>query len=102
MRCKLLDAPQGGSTPGSDRYKALRYGPLVLCRNSETDPDYNQPVSMIADERGFVAATMTAVANDSFVFDVPTSEGSIKMYPYVQVNGWNGAKIQTWLPMPPA
>jgi DUF1680 family protein len=100
MRCKLLEAPKGGSTPDSDKYVALRYGPLVLCRNSETDPDYNQPVSVIADENGFVAANLTVNADDAFAFDIPTSEGSIRMFPYAHVNGWNGAKIQTWLPMP--
>jgi DUF1680 family protein len=101
MRCKLIDAPKGGSTPNSDRYKALRSGPLVLCRNSETDPDYNQPVTVIADKDGFVDArpAISACSSDSvLVFDVPTSTGSIKMSPYAEVNGWNGAKIQTWLP----
>jgi DUF1680 family protein len=99
MRCKLIDAPKGGSTPNSDKYVALRYGPLVLCRNSETDPDYSQPVSVVADENGFVAAKPETDAGDSLVFDIPTTTGSIRMYPYAQVNGWNGAKIQTWLPM---
>jgi DUF1680 family protein len=33
MRCRLIDAPKGGSTLDSDRYRALRSGPLVLCRN---------------------------------------------------------------------
>ncbi|MDR3140728.1 MAG: glycoside hydrolase family 127 protein [Tannerellaceae bacterium] len=100
MRCKLIDAPKGGSTPNSDRYKALRYGPLILCRNSETDPDYDKPVTIIADEDGFVAAKQTIIADDSFAFEVPTTTGSIKLYPYAHVNGWNGAKIQTWLPTP--
>ena len=98
MRCRLLDAPKGGSTPNSDRYVALRYGPLVLCRNSETDPDYNQPVSVIADSEGVVAAKPAIAADGSMAFDIPTSAGSIRMFPYADVNGWNGAKIQTWLP----
>jgi DUF1680 family protein len=98
MRCKLIDAPKGGSTPNSDRYKALRYGPLVLCRNSETDPDYNKPVTVIAGDDGFVYAKQATEIDGLLVFDIPTSEGSIKMYPYAHVNGWNGAKIQTWLP----
>jgi hypothetical protein len=75
MRCKLIDAPKGGSTPGSDRYVALRYGPLVLCRNSETDPDYSQPVSVVADSDGFVAAKPETDAGDSLVFDIPTTSG---------------------------
>jgi DUF1680 family protein len=100
MRCKLIDAPKGGSTPNSDRYKALQYGPLVLCRNSETDLDYNKPVTVIADNNGFVD-TKPIVGDDGvLVFDIPTSDGLIKMFPYADVNGWNGAKIQTWLPMP--
>ena len=99
MRCKLLDAPKGGSTPNSDKYQALRYGPLVLCRNSETDPDYAQPVSVIADENGFVAARPAIADDGSMAFDIPTSAGAIRMSPYAQVNGWNGAKIQTWLPL---
>jgi hypothetical protein len=39
-------------------------------------------------------------ADGSLVFDIPAMEGSIKMYPYAHVNGWKGAKVQTWLPMP--
>jgi DUF1680 family protein len=98
MRCKLIDAPKGGSTPNSDRYKALRYGPLVLCRNSETDPDYDKPVTVMADSDGFVDTKPATGADGSLVFDIPTLEGTIKMYPYAHINGWNGAKIQTWLP----
>jgi DUF1680 family protein len=100
MRCKLIDAPKGGSTPNSDRYKALQYGPLVLCRNSEVDADYDKPVTVIADKDGFVDTKPATLAGGSLEFDIPTSEGSIKMFPYADVNGWNGAKIQTWLPMP--
>jgi DUF1680 family protein len=98
MRCRLLDAPKGGSTPNSDRYKALRYGPLVLCRNSETDPDYNKSVSVVADKDGFVDAKPEILPDGSMTIDIPTSDGSIKMSPYANINGWNGAKIQTWLP----
>jgi DUF1680 family protein len=98
MRCKLIDAPKGGSTPNSDRYKALRYGPLILCRNSETDPDYNKPVTVIAGDDGFVYVQPATETDGLPAFDIPTSEGSIRMYPYACVNGWNGAKIQTWLP----
>jgi DUF1680 family protein len=100
MRCKLIDAPKGGSTPNSDKYKALQYGPLVLSRNSETDPDYNKPVTIIADQNGFVDTKPTTNADGSLVFDIPTSDGLIKMFPYAHINGWNGAKIQTWLPIP--
>ena len=100
MRCKLIDAPKGGSTPNSDRYVALRYGPLVLCRNSETDPDYNQPVTVIADNNGFIDTKPATGTGDTLSFDIPTSTGSIRMSPYADINGWNGAKIQTWLPIP--
>jgi DUF1680 family protein len=82
-----------------DRYVALRYGPLVLCRNAETDPDYSKPVSIVADSNGYVAAKPETDADGFPVFDVPTSTGSIRMYPYVYVYGWNGATVQTWLPM---
>ena len=98
MRCRLLDAPKGGSTPNSDKYHALQYGPLTLCRNSETDPDYNQPASIVADKDVFVAAKPSVASDGSLTFDVPTSTGSIRMFPYAGVYGWNGAKIQTWLP----
>jgi DUF1680 family protein len=99
MRCKVLDAPKGGTSPNSDRYKALRYGPLVLCRNSETDPKYNKPVTILADKDGFVDTKPVTLADGSLAFDIPTTDGPIKMYPYAHVNGWKGAKIQTWLPM---
>ncbi|MDR2168838.1 MAG: glycoside hydrolase family 127 protein [Planctomycetaceae bacterium] len=99
MRCKLLDAPKDGSTPNSDKYKALRYGPLILCRNSEVDPDYNKPVSIVADKNGFVDVKQTTNADGLTIFNVPTTNGYVKMFPYANINGWNGAKIQTWLPM---
>jgi hypothetical protein len=83
----------------SDRYRALQYGPLVLCRNSETDPDYNKPVTVIADGNGFVDAKPATAADDSLAFDIPTSDGSVRTSPYAHINGWNGAKIQTWLPL---
>jgi DUF1680 family protein len=98
MRCQLIDAPKGGSVSNSDKYKALQYGTLVLCRDSKTDPNYNKPVSIIADKDGIVAAKPEINADGSLVFEVPTATGTIKMSPYAEVNGWNGAKIQTWLP----
>jgi DUF1680 family protein len=100
MRCQLIPAPKGGSTPNSDRYQALRYGPLVLSRNSETDPDYNRPVTILADHNGVVDAQPAIAPDGSLVFHIPTSTGAIPMSPYAGINGWNGAKIQTWLPMP--
>jgi DUF1680 family protein len=99
-RCKLIDAPKDGTSPNSEKYKALRYGVLILSRNSESDSNYNKPVSIIADKEGFVDAKLITNPDNSIEFEVPTTTGSIKMYPYANINGWNGAKIQTWLPMP--
>ncbi|MDR1497308.1 MAG: glycoside hydrolase family 127 protein [Puniceicoccales bacterium] len=98
MRCKLIDAPKGGTSPNSDKYKALRYGPLVLCRDSTVDPNYSKPVKVIAGKDAFVDVKLVPLSGGALAFDVPTSDGVIRMFPYAQVNGWNGAKIQTWLP----
>jgi hypothetical protein len=99
LRCRLIDAPKGGSAPNNDRYKALQYGPLTLCRNSETDLDYNKLVTVVPDGDGFVDAKPEMLPDGSMTIDIPTTTGSIRMSPYANINGWNGAKIQTWLPM---
>jgi DUF1680 family protein len=92
MRCRVIDAPN------SDRYTALQYGPLTLCRNSETDPDYNKPASIVSDGDGIVAAKPETLSDNSLVFEIPTTAGLIKMSPYAHVYGWNDVKVRTWLP----
>ncbi|MDR1053893.1 MAG: glycoside hydrolase family 127 protein [Planctomycetaceae bacterium] len=97
---RLVKPPEGGTSPNSDKYRAVQFGPFILCRNAEVDPDYNKPVSISYNRKFWnVHAERTFNDDGTFMFNVKTSTGTIKMFPYAQVNGWNGAKIQTWLPM---
>ena len=47
MRCRLLDAPRGRQ-PGRRLVQALVWGPIVLARNENIDPDYDEPVRVVA------------------------------------------------------
>ena len=98
MKCVAIDAPKG-SDPESHHYKALQWGPLVLARDENRDPNYNQPVNIIVDANGLVpirnVRVMLQGAHLEFV--VPTTEGDIVMTDYASIDGWNGSHICTWV-----
>jgi hypothetical protein len=98
MRCKLIDAPQGGSTPNGDKYKALRYGALVLCRNSEIDPDYNKPVTIIADKNGFVDTKPTTNATALLYLIFQLQPVSSKCFPTPTSTAGTAQKSKLGLP----
>lgn len=99
MRCRLVQAKQG-STPGSDRFHALLRGPMVLARDENIDPQFDQPVDIDATD-GFVKVTATRPSRSgtNMQFEVPIHNGLIQMVDYASVNSWEGKKVQTWLPM---
>jgi hypothetical protein len=99
MKCMVIDAPKGSNPKGND-FQALTWGPLVLARDENTDPRYNQPVTILADPNGFVDAVRTTpmLPTTRIEFIIPTVQGPIRMIDYSSVNGWQGKKVCTWLP----
>ena len=100
MRCRLLDAPRG-STRAGDSFQALVWGPIVLARDENIDPDYDEPVRVVAGKDRVVRVKRVAptLASTRLEFEVPTDDGPIRMTDYASVNGWEGAHICTWLPV---
>ena len=92
MRCRLLDAPRGSNRAG-DSFQALVWGPIVLARDENIDPDYDEPVRVVAGKDRVVRVKRVAPTLAS------TDDGPIRMTDYASVNGWEGAHICTWLPV---
>jgi DUF1680 family protein len=99
MRCRVIRAKQGAS-PGSDRFRALMRGPVVLARDENIDSHFDQPVDILAAD-GFVAVKPVKPTKTSTTmqFEVPSRTGMIQMVDYASVNSWEGKKVQTWLPI---
>ena len=100
MRCRLLDAPRGSNRAG-DSFQALVWGPIVLARDENIDPDYDEPVRVVAGKDRVVRVKRVAptLASTRLEFEVPTDDGPIRMTDYASENGWEGAHICTWLPV---
>ncbi len=100
MTCRVINAPLGSNRAG-DNFQAVVRGPIVLARDENIDPNFDQPVAIQADENGVVAITpvQPTLPSTKMEFLVPTSEGDIHMVDYASVDGWNGSKICTWLPI---
>ena len=100
MRCRLLDAPRGSNRAG-DSFQALVWWPIVLARDENIDPDYDEPVRVVAGKDRVVRVKRVAptLASTRLEFEVPTDDGPIRMTDYASVNGWEGAHICTWLPV---
>ena len=100
MTCRVINAPLGSNRAG-DNFQAVVRGPIVLARDENIDPNFDQPVALQADENGVVAITpvQPTLPSTKMEFLVPTSEGDIHMVDYASVDGWNGSKICTWLPI---
>lgn len=100
MRGQLLNAPLGTDRRG-DHYQAVTYGPIVLARDEHLDKNYDKPVSILADTRHEVElqAVSPSLPGTRMEFLVPTARGPIHMTDYASVNGWDGKKVCTWLPM---
>ena len=101
FRARLIDAPKGGRNPEGEFFQAVQWGPIVLARDENIDPDYNKPVQVVADENGEVKVRQVTPERPGtrMQFVVPTTGGDIKMVDYSSVDCWKGSHIQTWLPM---
>ena len=101
FRARLIDAPQGGRNPEGKYFQAVQWGPIVLARDEDMDPDYNKPVQIVADANGEI--NLKQVTPDRpgtrLQFVVPTTGGDIRMVDYSSVDCWDGSHVQTWLPM---
>jgi DUF1680 family protein len=98
MRCRVVRA-KSGSTAGSDQFQALVRGPIVLARDENIDPQFNQPVDIVSSG-GFVEvkAHKPTQPDANMQFEVPTRGGAIQVVDYASVDSWKGKKVQTWLP----
>ncbi|MDR2773323.1 MAG: glycoside hydrolase family 127 protein [Tannerella sp.] len=99
MRCRVINAPHGSNRKGDDMQAVIR-GPIVLARDENTDKAFDNPVTLIADKHGFIkiAPVRPTLPSTRMEFSIPTTDGFIRMIDYASVDGWNGAKIRTWLP----
>lgn len=99
MQCRVIDSPHG-SNPKGDNMQAVIWGPIVLARDENIDPNYDQPETIKADKNGLVKVlpVKPTLPATQLEFLVPTMKGTIRMVDYASVNGWEGSHICTWLP----
>lgn len=101
MACRLVDAPHG-TDPAGDKFRAVVRGPIVLARDENIDARYAEPVKVQTRPDGTVdirpvSPTLPATKME---YLVPTDRGDIRMVDYASVNGWEGKRVCTWLPLP--
>ena len=99
MRAHLVPAPRGSDRAG-DAFAAVTRGPLVLARDEREDVRFAEPVRVLADGEGVVAATRVPRPDGRLAFRVPTEQGEITLFDYASVDCWHGTRICTWLPQP--
>lgn len=68
--------------------------------HERTDAAYNRPVQVVADSCGLVALSPVTplLPGSRLEFEVPTTDGSIRLTDYASVDCWEGSHICTWLP----
>ncbi len=100
FKAKLIQAPQGSNPAGND-FQAVVWGPIVLARDENIDSAYNEPVQIAADQNGEVDIVPVSPSKSKIrmEFEVPTTDGAIRMVDYSSVDCWDGMHIQTWLPV---
>ena len=100
MKARLIMARDGRNPDGKD-FQAVQWGPLVLSRDENIDPEYSSPVKVLAGADGVVDVRMVApeLPGTTVEFMVPTSTGEIRMVDYASVDCWEGKHVQTWLPI---
>ena len=101
MTCRLLDAPHG-TDPAGDDFQAVVRGPIVLARDENIDARYAEPVKVQTRPDGTVdiRPVSPTLPETKMEYLVPTDRGDIRMADYASVNGWEGKRICTWLPLP--
>lgn len=97
MVCRVIAAPHGVNREADGR-QALVWGPIVLSRDENIDPAFDQPVS-IASKDGIVSVKQEKPSREGtrLQFQVPTDRGVIHMVDYSSVNSWDGARVCTWM-----
>ena len=101
MACRLVDAPHG-TDPAGDNFRAVVRGPIVLARDENIDARYAEPVKVQTRPDGTVdiRPVSPTLPETKMEYLVPTDRGDIRMVDYASVNGWEGKRICTWLPLP--
>lgn len=101
MACRLVDAPHG-TDPAGDNFRAVVRGPIVLARDENIDARYAEPVKVQTRPDGTVdiRSVSPTLPATKMEYLVPTDRGDIRMVDYASVNGWEGKRICTWLPLP--
>lgn len=99
MRCRVIEAHKG-LHEGSQMFRAVMRGPLVLARDENIDPAFSQPVHLLESD-GFVPGEpcRPALEGTYLQVSISTRTGPIQMVDYASVNSWHGKRVQTWLPM---
>jgi DUF1680 family protein len=98
MRCRLLESPHG-TNRAADHHQALVSGPIVLARDENIDPNYNQPVTILTREGNVDAMLVPPTLRATRLqFRVLTQAGFIPMVDYASVDNWSGKHVCTWLP----
>ena len=99
LKARIHQAPRGSNPAGWNR-TAITYGPIVLARDENIDPDYNKPVTILAAPNGEVSITPVKPQKPGtrMEFIVPTRSGNIRMVDYASIDGWNGKQVCTWMP----
>jgi hypothetical protein len=100
MKARLIEAREGRNPKGKD-FQAVQWGPLVLARDENIDPDYSEPVRIASDADGVVDVKVVTPQRPGtrMEFTVPTTTGRIRMVDYSSVDCWEGKHVQTWLPV---
>ena len=100
MEGRWIPAPKGSNRAG-DGFQAVQWGPIVLSRDENIDPDYDKPVRVLHDADGRVSlkAVPPTLPGTRMEFEVPVEGGTIRMVDYTSVNCWAGSHICTWLPV---
>lgn len=100
MCCRIVTSPPNSETLAGSRV-ALQYGPMVLARDEHADTTFDRPVSIKADSNGEVTVkpVKPTLPGTRMEFLVPTDDGYIRMSDYASVNGWDGKRICTWMPV---
>lgn len=100
MNAELIHAREGRNPKGSG-YVAVQWGPVVLARDENIDPEYDRPVRIIANPEGRIAVRQVTLERSGtrMEFVVPVEGGSMRMVDYSSVDCWGGTHVQTWLPI---
>ena len=98
MRCRIIDAPHGSNRAG-DNFQAVVRGPVVLARDENLDPKFDQPVTIVSDN-GYVKDVTEKTIQKPYqlMVRIPTKDGFIQMVDYSSVDSWSGKRVCTWLP----